>query len=98
LVPRQDFQNFAYITDLAEFVITDGGSNQEELSYIGKPTILFREYTERTEGLEENVVLSKFDHDLIFDFVKNYKDYQRKPLNLKVTPSKLIVEFVKRST
>jgi UDP-N-acetylglucosamine 2-epimerase (non-hydrolysing) len=96
LIPRQDFQNFAYITDLAEFVITDGGSNQEELSYIGKPTILFREYTERTEGLDENVVLSKFDHDLIFDFIKNYKDYQRKPLNLKVTPSKLIVEFITR--
>jgi UDP-N-acetylglucosamine 2-epimerase (non-hydrolysing) len=96
LIPRQDFQNFAYITDLAEFVITDGGSNQEELSYIGKPTILFREYTERTEGLGENVVLSKFDHDLIFDFVNNYKDYQRKPLNIKVTPSKLIVDFVKR--
>lgn len=96
LIPRQDFQNFAYITDLAEFVITDGGSNQEELSYMGKPTILFREYTERTEGLDENVLLSKFDHEVIFSFVKNYKDYQRKPLNLKVAPSKLIVEFVKK--
>lgn len=94
LIPRQDFQNFAYITDLAEFVITDGGSNQEELSYMGKPTILFREYTERTEGLGENIVLSKFDHKLIFDFVKNYQNYLRKPLNLKVTPSKMIVKFV----
>lgn len=94
LIPRQDFQNFTLITDLAEFVITDGGSNQEELSYIGKPTILFREYTERTEGLGENIVLSKFNHEVIFDFVKNYKEYARKPLKLKHTPSKLIVDFV----
>lgn len=98
LIPRQDFQNFAYITDLAEFVITDGGSNQEELSYMGKPTILFREYTERTEGLGKNVVLSKFDHNLIFDFVKNYKKYRRKPLDLKQNPSKLIVEFLLKVT
>lgn len=98
LIPRQDFQKFALITDLADFVITDGGSNQEELSYIGKPTILFREYTERTEGLGENVVLSKFDHALIFDFVKNYKKYQRKPLKLKYTPSKIIVDFVEKIT
>jgi len=94
LIPRQDFKNFTLITDLAEFVITDGGSNQEELSYIGKPTILFREYTERTEGLGENIVLSKFDYKLIFDFVKNYKKYIRKPLSLKHKPSKLIVDFV----
>jgi len=94
LIPRQDFQRFAYITDLAEFVITDGGSNQEELSYMGKPTILFREYTERTEGLDENVLLSKFDHETIFNFVENYKKFQRKPLDLKVTPSRKIVDFV----
>lgn len=94
LIPRQDFQRFAYITDLAEFVITDGGSNQEELSYMGKPTILFREYTERTEGLDENVLLSRFDHETIFNFVENYKKFQRKPLDLKVTPSRKIVDFV----
>lgn len=94
LVPRQDFEKFAYITDLAEFVITDGGSNQEELSYLGKPTILFREYTERTEGLGENVLLSKFDHSLIHEFVRNYRKYSRRPLQLNENPSKAIVDFV----
>lgn len=96
LIPRQDFKNFTLITDLAEFVITDGGSNQEELSYIGKPTVLFREYTERTEGLGENIVLSKFDHKVIFDFVKNYKKYCRKPLKLQEAPSKIIMDFVEK--
>lgn len=95
LLPRQDFVNFSLITGLSEFVITDGGSNQEELSYVGKPTILFRMYTERTEGLGRNVVLSKFDHKVIFDFVKNYKKYEYLHLELKHKPSELIVEWVK---
>jgi hypothetical protein len=34
----------------------DGGSNQEELAYLGVPTILFRERSERPDGLGANVI------------------------------------------
>ena len=41
----------------ARAVISDGGSNQEELSYLGVPTVLFRSRSERPDGLGANVVL-----------------------------------------
>jgi UDP-N-acetylglucosamine 2-epimerase (non-hydrolysing) len=92
---RFDFIDWINVCNKAEFVISDGGSNQEELSYLGVPTILFREETERKEGLGENVVLSKFDNRTITNFVENYKDFKREPLFEKVNPSKKIVEYLK---
>ncbi len=92
---RFGFIDWINACNRAEFVITDGGSNQEELSYLGVPTILFREETERKEGLDENVVLSKFDKDVIDDFVENYSNYRRQPLFKSVSPSKNIVNYLK---
>ena len=51
------------------FVITDGGSNQEELSLLGKRTLLMRGATERREGLDDNVVLSGYDTHIVDGFV-----------------------------
>jgi UDP-N-acetylglucosamine 2-epimerase (non-hydrolysing) len=92
---RFDFIDWIDVCNEAEFVISDGGSNQEELSYLGVPTILFRDETERKEGLGENVVLSKFEKEVIDEFVNNYNSYRRRPLFEKVNPSKKIVEYLK---
>jgi UDP-N-acetylglucosamine 2-epimerase (non-hydrolysing) len=92
---RFDFVDWINVCNDAEFVISDGGSNQEELSYLGVPTILFREETERKEGLGENVVLSKFDDRIIKDFVENYEKFRRQPLFEKVSPSKEIVDYLR---
>jgi len=91
---RFDFIDWINVCNNAEFVISDGGSNQEELSYLGVPTILFREETERKEGLEENVVLSRLDKEVIDEFVESYKDYKRKPLFEEISPSKNIVDYL----
>jgi len=91
---RSDFIDWINVCNEAEFVISDGGSNQEELSYLGVPTILFREETEREEGLGENVILSKFNKQVIDEFITNYKDYRRKPLFERVSPSKRIVDYL----
>ncbi len=91
---RFDFIDWINVCNDAEFVISDGGSNQEELSYLGIPTILFRDETERKEGLEENVVLSKFDKEVIDEFVENYNNYRRKALFEEIKPSKEIVKYL----
>ena len=51
LHPRYDYFDFIKLLGKAEFLATDGGSNQEECSYLGKPCLLLRHYTERQEGL-----------------------------------------------
>jgi len=76
-------------------VITDGGSNQEELSYLGKPTLILREEKERFEGINENAVLSCFDQKIAMNFVKNYKKYQKSFLKTSVSPCQLIVDYLK---
>ena len=80
----------------SEFVITDGGSNQEELSYLGKPALLFRDVTERIEGLDENVKISNFEEDTVMDFVKNYKSYEQDMLKVEEKPSEVIVKYLEQ--
>ncbi|MHA1439881.1 MAG: UDP-N-acetylglucosamine 2-epimerase [Promethearchaeota archaeon] len=59
LRPRYDYFKFIKLLSSAEFVITDGGSNQEESYYLGKPCLVMRKTTERKEGLDKNVVFNK---------------------------------------
>jgi UDP-N-acetylglucosamine 2-epimerase (non-hydrolysing) len=92
LRPRYDYFRFISLLKKAEFVISDGGSNQEECFYLGKPCLLLRYATERKEGLEKNVVLSCFDDKLINDFVENYSRYKIEPYHVTTGPSKLIVD------
>jgi UDP-N-acetylglucosamine 2-epimerase (non-hydrolysing) len=63
----------------AEFVISDGGSNQEECAYMGKPILLLRMATERDEGLGTNCVLSRYDRGIVDDFLIRYRELA-KPL------------------
>jgi len=94
---RFNFIDWITLCNKAEFVLTDGGSNQEELSYLGVPTLLFREKTERLEGLDENVVLSKFNKDIVTGFINNYRHYRRNPIIPNHSPSKKIVDYIVRN-
>lgn len=92
---RFGFIDWINICSKAEFVITDGGSNQEELSYLGVPTLLFRNETERREGLGQNIVLSKFDRSVINRFLENISDYRREQSEITAQPSAAIIETIR---
>lgn len=77
--PRCSYFPFLRLVAGAEFVISDGGSNQEECAYMGKPILLLRMTTEREEGLGANCVISRYDMRVIDDFLDNYRKL-RKPL------------------
>jgi len=78
----------------APFVITDGGSIQEECARLGVPTLLWRKRTDRPDGLGANVVLSCYDGPTINDFV-NQPDRFRRPLQVPdVSPSARILEVL----
>ena len=96
LKERYPYFEFIKLLNNSEFVITDGGSNQEELSYMGKPTLLFREVTERVEGLGNNVVISNFDWKKVMKFVENYKEKQTQFQDVKISPCQIIVNYLKR--
>ena len=91
---RFQFQTWVHLCKEAEFVITDGGSNQEELSYIGVPALLFRNSTERFEGLGKNIILSNFDKATVFSFFGNLSKYKCEPQDLSHSPSKVIIDTI----
>jgi len=94
LRPRMTYVPFLGLAGHARLVITDGGSNQEELSYLGVPTILMRERTERREGLGANVLLGKFDLQRMQAFAREILGgTQTGHIDLpKVEPSRIVVD------
>lgn len=62
----------------AQFIITDGGSIQEESYYLNKPCLLLRNKTERHYGLGENVCLSQFNKKILNYFTEHYPSFKRK--------------------
>lgn len=77
ILPRQSFSKFVPMLKNCEYLITDGGSNQQEAHYLGKPCLLMRSKTEGAEGLRENCVLSGFDKAVIESFLANFQIYAR---------------------
>jgi UDP-N-acetylglucosamine 2-epimerase (non-hydrolysing) len=90
LRPRADYFLFIRLIAASAFVVSDGGSNQEECFYLGKPILLLRQATERPEGIGENCLLSQYDERLVADFVANVDRYRRPAQHLAVAPSHII--------
>lgn len=78
----------------APFVITDGGSIQEECALLGVPTLLWRSRTERSDGLGANVVLSKYDPEVVETFLADPERLRRAPADLVVRPSEQILDVL----
>lgn len=91
LRPRYDYFRFVKLMSKAKFIVSDGGSNQEECAYIGKPILLLRKATERQEGLGANCVLSKYDLNVIKIFIDNINRYEVYSERPEISPSELIV-------
>lgn len=92
LLPRVEYFDFMKVLQGAEYVITDGGSNQEELAYMGKPTLIMRTKTERQDGIGKNAIMCNNDFSVFNDFVLNYKSYLKEAVILSKRPSDIIVD------
>lgn len=93
LKARTDYFAFIRLLSAATFAVSDGGSNQEECYYLGKPLILLREATERQEGLGENCLLSRYDPRAVDRFLDNIEAYQRPLRRLPTSPSQVIADY-----
>ena len=91
LLERIPFSDFISRLKAADFLISDGGSNQEECSYLGKPCLLLRESTERREGLGGCCVLSRFDDRVIEAFLSDPTKFASSAAGAAPSPSDLIL-------
>lgn len=93
-IPRQSYPVFAKIMERCEFMISDGGSTQEEAYYLGKPCLIIRNRTERIEGLNKNAILAKGSISRIKRFMKNYRNYRRMRISPLPLPSKIVADLL----
>lgn len=92
MLPLFPYVEFVDLIAGADFIMTDGGSIQEECYYLNKPCIVLRSKTERIEGLGENVELIDFNPKQIDRFLENYSSLQRKYLKEDNSPSEIIID------
>jgi UDP-N-acetylglucosamine 2-epimerase len=76
----------------APFVVTDGGSVQEECALLGVPTLLWRQRTERGDGLGANVVLSCYDDQIVDRFLADPEALRTSPPASGSTPSEQVLD------
>ena len=74
LVP---YGEFTAMLAAAPYVVTDGGSIQEECARLGVPTLLWRDRTERPDGIGANVVLARYDDDVVGAFLADPQALRR---------------------
>ena len=79
----------------APFVITDGGSIQEECALLGVPTLLWRGATERPDGVGANVVVSGYDPATIRGFLADPQAYRVPAVGTRVSPSQLVLDHLR---
>lgn len=96
LLPRVDYFDFMKLLDGAQYVITDGGSNQEELHYMGKPCMIMRKTTERQEGIGQNAILFGGKLKNVDNFVSDYSKYETPSLIESNSPSKMIASVISK--
>lgn len=94
LLPHKDF-----VKAVAEapFVITDGGSIQEECVLLGIPVLLWRGATERRDDLDGNAVLSEYSVETGQWFLARFEELRRPPADLTVQPSAVVLETLLES-
>jgi UDP-N-acetylglucosamine 2-epimerase (non-hydrolysing) len=92
LIPRMKFTDFIKTLEAAEFIVSDGGSNQEEASYLGVPCGILRTHTERSEGLTQNSVLICFDKDVAHHFLDSNQALRKTQIMPDISPSKTVVD------
>jgi len=92
-LPPQDYFGFVRLVRGAEFVLTDGGSIQEECYYLGRPCFLMRRRTERPEGVGENVVIGGYDRGRLEAFLAAYPRMCR-ALGRPASPSAIIADVL----
>jgi UDP-N-acetylglucosamine 2-epimerase (non-hydrolysing) len=78
----------------APLVITDGGSIQEECALLGVPTLLWRAATERPDGVGANVVVSRYDPEVVGGFLADPEAHRTPPVADRIRPSEVVLEHL----
>jgi UDP-N-acetylglucosamine 2-epimerase (non-hydrolysing) len=94
LSPRLPFSQFVHFMHGAKFMLTDGGSNQQECYHLGLPCLILREKTESIEGIGGCCVLSRMDDSIVREFLREPQKFRRDPPALNRRPTDIIYDAI----
>ncbi|SPT75495.1 UDP-N-acetylglucosamine 2-epimerase [Arcanobacterium haemolyticum] len=92
MIEKLPYAKFLAVLAKASLVVTDSGGLQEECAALGKPCAVHRAYTERHQGIGENIVLTKMDMKVLDQFLNNWESYHRNVDLDGMNPSQIIVQ------
>ncbi len=95
-VPRQRYFNFIALLKASAFLVTDSGGSQEECAELGHPCLVHRVATERPDGLDGPVVLSRMDLGVVAEFLADPTARARPPADPGTRPTDVIVEYLQQ--
>lgn len=90
-IPKLTYFRFVSLLRRAAFVVTDSGGLQEECAFIGKPCLVHRVKTERSDGLGTNARLSGMKVDELERFLAAPDDVVTSTAPSTHSPSDVIV-------
>jgi len=93
IIPRMPYTPFINLLANANLLATDGGSNQEESSYLGLPTLILREATERPEGIGSNATLIGLSVEKAKYYSEHFKVLKKQHQTQNFRPSEIIAEW-----
>lgn len=96
--PLQPYFAFVNLLAGADFIVTDGGSIQEESYLLNVPCLILRTKTERMEGLGHNALLAGFDEKKFDYFLQTFANLRGQKTDGDVYPSRAIVDHLIRWT
>jgi UDP-N-acetylglucosamine 2-epimerase (non-hydrolysing) len=91
-VPKLTYFRFVSLLRRASFVVTDSGGLQEECAFIGKPCLVHRVKTERSDGLGINARLSGMDVAELERFLAAPEALQPSAAHTPHSPTAVIVD------
>jgi UDP-N-acetylglucosamine 2-epimerase (non-hydrolysing) len=94
--PRLGYFDFIKVVSDAEFVVTDGAGNQQEMFYLGKPCLLLRNKIDGTEGMGLTTKLYNGEFDSILRFYDEYPSFRKERTGYTVKPSAVIMDAIDR--
>lgn len=95
LLPLQPYSQFIDLLSHADFVVSDGGSIQEECNALGMPCLILRTHTERRDGINETAFLARFERNEVDQFLRNLPNLRELTENpIDAQPSEIIVDHL----
>lgn len=83
---------FLQVISSSKCVLTDGGGVVQESAFLNVPVIIWRKEIETYHEYKDNdkLIVSDYDHEIIFKFLKGVRSEERIPPQILKSPSKII--------